>query len=171
MINKEQYWKLLLLHLSFPLPTSAHNIGTHIIPLCSQNFANHQSHRRRNIHPQSIDAQKQVVTDVMDLLRRLAEEEEVPPPKWQLPFMSVLMILMFAALITDRIAPDHTFVIALAFCIVSGIVDMKEGLGGFANEGVLTVMVRNVNCSVPIVVCFSFLLTKRTLCRLSLFTF
>ena len=107
-----------------------------------------------------------------DLLRRLAEEEEdAPPAKWELIFMSILMIVMFAALITDRIAPDHTFVIALAFCMVTGIVDMKEGLGGFANEGVLTVMVRNVNCSVPIVVCISFLLTKRTLCRLSLFTF
>jgi hypothetical protein len=75
--------------------------------------------------------------------RRLDDEEEVPPPKWQLPFMSVLMILMFAALITDRIAPDHTFVIALAFCMVTGIVDAKDGLKGFANEGVLTVMVRN----------------------------
>ncbi len=53
------------------------------------------------------------------------------------------MILMFAALITDRVAPDHVFVTALAFCMVTGIVDMKEGLKGFANEGVLTVMVRN----------------------------
>jgi len=90
----------------------------------------------------------------MDLLRRLAEEEEdAPPAKWELIFMSILMIVMFAALITDRVAPDHTFVTALAFCIVTGIVDMKEGLGGFANEGVLTVMVRNLNCGVPVVMC------------------
>ena len=77
-------------------------------------------------------------------MRLLADdEEEAPPPQWQLIYMSVLMVLLFAALITDRVAPDHVFVTALAFCIVSGIVDMKEGLGGFANEGVLTVMVRN----------------------------
>ena len=81
--------------------------------------------------------------DLFDQVTRRLEDEEAPPPKWQLPFMSVLMILMFAALITDRIAPDHTFVIALAFCMVTGIVDAKEGLKGFANEGVLTVMVRN----------------------------
>ena len=82
--------------------------------------------------------------DYYDLfMRHLEDEEEAPPPKWQLIFMSVLMILMFAALITDRVAPDHVFVTALAFCMVTGIVDMKEGLKGFANEGVLTVMVRN----------------------------
>ena len=67
--------------------------------------------------------------------------QEVPPPKWQLIFMSILMVIMFAFLIADRVAPDHVFVTALAFCMVTGIVDSKEGLKGFANEGVLTVMV------------------------------
>jgi hypothetical protein len=67
--------------------------------------------------------------------------DEVPPPKWQLIFMSILMVIMFAFLIADRVAPDHVFVTALAFCMASGIVDSKEGLKGFANEGVLTVMV------------------------------
>jgi hypothetical protein len=50
---------------------------------------------------------------------------------------------MFAFLIADRIAPDHVFVTALAFCMVTGIIDTREGLKGFSNEGVLTVMVRN----------------------------
>jgi len=77
------------------------------------------------------------------IMRRLDDgEEAAPPPKWQLIFMSVLMVVMFAFLIADRIAPDHVFVVALAFCMVTGIVDSKEGLKGFANEGVLTVMVR-----------------------------
>jgi hypothetical protein len=74
-------------------------------------------------------------------MRLLQDEEEVPPPKWQLIFMSILMVIMFAFLIADRVAPDHVFVTALAFCMVTGIVDSKEGLKGFANEGVLTVMV------------------------------
>lgn len=76
-----------------------------------------------------------------DSMRLLQDEEEAPPPKWQLIFMSVLMVILFAFLIADRIAPDHVFVTALAFCMGSGIVDSKEGLKGFANEGVLTVMV------------------------------
>jgi len=89
-------------------------------------------------------------------MRLLAEDEDVPPEKWELIFMSVVMILMFAALITDRIAPDHTFVIAVAFCMVTGIVTIKEGLQGFANEGVLTVMVRKgvPQNALPPVSCF-----------------
>jgi hypothetical protein len=89
-------------------------------------------------HPYGTDT----MMDFYDQSMRRLEDEELPPPKWQLPFMSVLMILMFAALITDRVAPDHVFVTALAFCMVTGVVDAKEGLKGFANEGVLTVMVR-----------------------------
>lgn len=77
--------------------------------------------------------------DSMRLLQDVVDE--VPPPKWQLIFMSILMVIMFAFLIADRVAPDHVFVTALAFCMASGIVDSKEGLKGFANEGVLTVMV------------------------------
>ncbi len=78
--------------------------------------------------------------------RILADEEDAPPPQWQLIFMSFVMIGLFAALITDRVAPDHVFVVALALSMVTGIVDSKEGLGGFANEGVLTVMVRHAEC-------------------------
>jgi len=74
-------------------------------------------------------------------MRLLAEDEVAPPERWELIFMSFLMVFMFAALITDRVAPDHVFVIAVAFCMVTGIITIKEGLQGFANEGVLTVMV------------------------------
>jgi hypothetical protein len=92
----------------------------------------------------------------MDLLgsgmRLLAEKEEEPPPeRWELILMSFIMIFMFAALITDRVAPDHVFVIAVAFCMVTGIITISEGLKGFANEGVLTVMVRkHVSYCVPL---------------------
>ena len=78
----------------------------------------------------------------MPSLRLLEEEKEPPPETWELAFMSVVLFFMFVALISDRIAPDHVFVTALAFCVVTGIVTVKEGLQGFANEGVLTVMVR-----------------------------
>lgn len=81
-------------------------------------------------------------------MRLLADEDDPPPERWELIFMSFLMVFMFAALITDRVAPDHVFVIAVAFCMVTGIVTIKEGLQGFANEGVLTVMVRTHACRV-----------------------
>jgi len=78
-------------------------------------------------------------------MRLLAEDEDVPPEKWELIFMSIVMVFMFAALITDRVAPDHVFVIAVTFCMVTGIITISEGLKGFANEGVLTVMVRKIS--------------------------
>jgi hypothetical protein len=79
-------------------------------------------------------------------VRLLAEEGDDPPPeKWELIFMSIVMVFMFAALITDRVAPDHVFVIAVTFCMVTGIITISEGLKGFANEGVLTVMVRKMS--------------------------
>ena len=80
---------------------------------------------------------------MMDFYDQSTRRLDDGAPKWQLIFMSVLMIVMFSFLISDRVAPDHVFVTALAFCMVTGIVDAKEGLKGFANEGVLTVMVRN----------------------------
>ena len=79
-------------------------------------------------------------------MRLLADKDDPPPARWELIFMSFNMFFLFAALITDRVAPDHVFVIALAFCMVTGIVTIKEGLQGFANEGVLTVMVRTHAC-------------------------
>ena len=75
-------------------------------------------------------------------MRLLADEDDPPPERWELIFMSFNMFFLFAALITDRVAPDHVFVIAVSFCMVTGIVTIEEGLQGFANEGVLTVTVR-----------------------------
>jgi len=44
-------------------------------------------------------------------MRLLADEDDPPPERWELIFMSFLMVFMFAALITDRVAPDHVFVL------------------------------------------------------------
>jgi hypothetical protein len=55
--------------------------------------------------------------------------------------MSVVLFFMFAFLVTDRLGPDSVMMTALAFCMAAGIVTIKEGLQGFSNEGVLTVMV------------------------------
>ena len=74
-------------------------------------------------------------------MRLLAEESEPTGGTWQLVYMSVVLFFMFAALISDRVGPDSVFILALALCIVAGIVNIKDGLAGFSNEGVLTVMV------------------------------
>jgi hypothetical protein len=91
-------------------------------------------------------------------MRLLANEDDLPPVRWELIFMTFVMIFMFAALISDHVAPDHVFVIAVSFCMVTGVVTIKEGLQGFTNEGVLTVMVRTHAC------CTSVLLRHIAFC-------
>jgi hypothetical protein len=85
------------------------------------------------------------------------DEDDPPPEIWELIFMTFVMIFMFATFISNRIAPDHVFVIAVAFCMVTGVVTIKEGLQGFANEGVLPVMVRmHACCSGVLLRCIAF---------------
>jgi hypothetical protein len=76
---------------------------------------------------------------------RLLDEEEPKGETWQIVYMSVVLFFMFAALLSDRLGPDSVMMAALAFCMAAGIVTVKEGLEGFSNEGVLTVMVSNAH--------------------------
>jgi hypothetical protein len=57
--------------------------------------------------------------------------------------MSIILFFMFAALLSDHLGPDSAMMMALAFYMAAKIVTIKEGLAGFANEGVFTVMVSN----------------------------
>ncbi|GAX22224.1 hypothetical protein FisN_19Lh292 [Fistulifera solaris] len=60
---------------------------------------------------------------------------------WEIVYTSVVIVVMFAALITDRIGADHIMLIAMTMFMVAGIITVKEGLAGFANTGLITVMV------------------------------
>jgi hypothetical protein len=73
-------------------------------------------------------------------VRRL-DDEEPTGETWEVVYMSVVLFVMFAFLIADRLGPDTVMMTALAFCMAAEIVTVKEGLQGFSNEGVLTVMV------------------------------
>ncbi len=48
---------------------------------------------------------------------------------------------MFAALISDRVGADMVMVSALTLLMASEIISIEEGVAGFANEGLLTVLV------------------------------
>ncbi|EED91156.1 hypothetical protein THAPSDRAFT_269063 [Thalassiosira pseudonana CCMP1335] len=48
---------------------------------------------------------------------------------------------MFAALLSDRIGADLVMLAALTACMAANIITVAEGLSGFSNEGVLTVLV------------------------------
>jgi hypothetical protein len=60
---------------------------------------------------------------------------------WEVIYTSVVLLFMFAALISDKIGADSVMLISLTLFMVAGIVTVSQGVAGFANEGLLTVMV------------------------------
>jgi di/tricarboxylate transporter len=73
--------------------------------------------------------------------RRLADEEKADPPVWQTVVVAITIFVMFVFMLTHRIGPDWVMVAGLTLFMLCEIVTIKEGLQGFANEGILTVMV------------------------------
>jgi len=70
--------------------------------------------------------------------RRLADT--APPMVWETVVVSVTLALMLLFMSLDKIGPDWVMVTGLVVFIVTEIVTAKEGLAGFSNDGVLTVM-------------------------------
>jgi di/tricarboxylate transporter len=79
--------------------------------------------------------------------RRLEQDEEsdtdpgADGKAWEIAYACVVLLLMFAALVTDRLGADSIMVAALAAFMAAEIVTVEEGLAGFANAGLWTVMV------------------------------
>jgi len=63
------------------------------------------------------------------------------PPRWEAIYVGCVLIVMFAFLIWDKVDADWVLMTALAFCMASEIISVKEGLSGFANDGLWTVMI------------------------------
>jgi di/tricarboxylate transporter len=60
---------------------------------------------------------------------------------FQIIYTCFVLFLMFVALISDRVGADSTMMGALTLFMAANIVTIDEGLEGFANEGLLTVLV------------------------------
>ena len=60
---------------------------------------------------------------------------------WQMIYVGFVLLIMFGALISDKIGADMVMLAALTACMAAGIVSIEEGVAGFANTAVLTVMV------------------------------
>lgn len=59
---------------------------------------------------------------------------------WEIIYTSLVLFFMFAILISDRVGADSVMLMALTAFIAAGIVSLEEGLAGFSNEGLLTVL-------------------------------
>jgi hypothetical protein len=82
------------------------------------------------------------------LLRDLQEDTETPTATstaidselWEILYTCGVLLFMFVALVSDRIGADSVMMIALTLFMASGIISVPEGVVGFSNEGVLSVM-------------------------------
>ena len=74
--------------------------------------------------------------------RKLTSDlEEDEGSLWQIVYTSFVLLSMFIALISDRIGADLVMTGALTLLLASSIISVPEALAGFANEGLLTVLV------------------------------
>ena len=67
--------------------------------------------------------------------------EEQGNSLFEVIYTCFVLVLMFAALISDRIGADSVMMGALTFFLAANIITIEEGLEGFSNEGLLTVLV------------------------------
>ena len=80
------------------------------------------------------------LNNVTSLMEDPAEEER-GNSLFQIIYTCFVLFLMFAALISDRIGADSVMMGSLTFFMAARIITIEEGLNGFANEGLLTVLV------------------------------
>lgn len=74
--------------------------------------------------------------------RQLQEDESATEGEtWEMIYVGFVLCFMFAALLSDKIGADLVMLTALTACMAANIVTVAEGLSGFSNEGVLTVLV------------------------------
>eukprot|EP00980_Cylindrotheca_fusiformis_P030570 scaffold25049_cov127-Cylindrotheca_fusiformis.AAC.2 len=68
------------------------------------------------------------------------DTEDDPVLLWEIIYTCVVLFLMFVALISDRFGADSIMLTALTAFMAASIISVPEGLDGFANEGLMTVL-------------------------------
>ena len=79
---------------------------------------------------------------VMNAPKEMDEsQEESTGSLWKIIYTSFVLLIMFVALISDKVGADMVMMVALTLLMASKIITIQEALEGFANEGLLTVLV------------------------------
>jgi di/tricarboxylate transporter len=60
---------------------------------------------------------------------------------WEIVYTCVVLVIMFLGLISERLGADNVMLVALTAFMAGGIITIQEGLAGFSNQGLLTVLV------------------------------
>ena len=61
-------------------------------------------------------------------------------PAWHWPFAAIVIVLMFALLVTDRFGTDSIMILTLTTFVVTEIITIDEAAAGFSNTGLLSVV-------------------------------
>ena len=56
-------------------------------------------------------------------------------------WMILILVFLFTLLVTDKVGPDLAMMAALALCMLGQVITVTEGVAGFSNQGLLTVLV------------------------------
>lgn len=68
-------------------------------------------------------------------------EEQKKGSTWKIIYTSLVLFYMFVALLSDKVGADMVMISALTLLLIPSIISIEEALAGFANEGLLTVLV------------------------------
>mmetsp|Transcript_6208 Transcript_6208/g.7816 ORF Transcript_6208/g.7816 Transcript_6208/m.7816 type:complete len:107 (+) Transcript_6208:162-482(+) len=91
-----------------------------------------------NLHPYSpLDT---ITCPCPTTLQRLLQPENPQPKLWEMIYSSVVLVIMFVALISDKIGADMVMLGSVTLFMAAKIITVPEGVAGFANDGVLTVL-------------------------------
>jgi di/tricarboxylate transporter len=71
---------------------------------------------------------------------RSLEDEGPKGSLWEQIVVAIVLVVLLVTLMLDKVGADWVMATALVTFMVCEIIDAKEALAGFANEGVLTVM-------------------------------
>ena len=75
------------------------------------------------------------------ILADAAADKTVTAPTWQVVYTVFVLVIMFAVLISDRVATESVMLTALTAFYLAEIITIKEALTGFSSQGLLTVLV------------------------------
>jgi di/tricarboxylate transporter len=84
------------------------------------------------------DEEDDYVSSVHRLLAEAKKDDDLVP--WEVAVVVITITIMFALMITDKVYADWVMLGGLLIFMVTQIISLKEGLAGFANEGILTVL-------------------------------
>jgi di/tricarboxylate transporter len=118
-------------------------ISCHHLDKCESSTQSWHKRLSQLLLSAAITASTTTMTVVNNIMSRFLQEDgdDDTPATWEPIFTIIVLVIMFAVLITDRVGTDSVMLTALTTFYISGIIDIEDALSGFNSQGLLTVLV------------------------------